>query len=183
MSNLTLKIIPFAFLIFAFCTANASGQACGFSFTYLYVRDNNEKPITNVKIEVFSNIEIENEHLKGEATKVNPVKEKQAYLLSHGMCGEHFDVGLKISADGFETLEEKIDLPFLYQSFKVKLKRVGTNEKKVFVQMAYLSGRIKYETPSISSTTIILTDAKGEKTQVRNYEFFQLDVPSGKYKI
>lgn len=178
-----MKILQILFLIIfnITCFISISGQSCGFSFTYFHISDNKGNLIKNAEIEVFSGNNKENDHIKD--TKIRWIEDDNAYILAHEMCSQHFNVGLRISANGFETLEQKINLTFFRQSFMVKLKHNGTSEKTTFEQMASLYGKITYEKPSISSTTIILTDEKGNKIQIRDYEHYQLDAPSGKYTI
>ncbi len=176
-----MKILQILFLIIfnITCFISISGQSCGFSFAYFHIRDNKGNLIKNAEIEVFS--DKENDPIKD--TKIRWIEDENTYILAHEMCGQHSNIGLKISADGFEILEQKINLTFLSQRFIVKLKHIGTSEKTTFEQMASLYGKIFYEKPSISSTTVILTDEKGNKIQTRDYEHYQLDAPSGKYTV
>ena len=52
-----------------------------------------------------------------------------AYVISHGLCGNHKGVVLNFSATGFEANEQKLEMPLGFQGFVLKLNRRVKRER------------------------------------------------------
>lgn len=107
----------------------ANGQACGYSFTTLYVEDHAGNTIHKPSVSVRRQDPNDdyNPHFK-EVSKTYWDETRKAQVFAHGLCGSHRDVLLIVSAEGFEAFQQVIDLPLGWQAFALKLKRMGTTE-------------------------------------------------------
>jgi hypothetical protein len=139
-----LKTVVFAVVVLSagalFAASQSSevaSQECGYSINTIYVTDTHSKPIANVRISVGRKEPTDeyNEHFR-VASKIYWDDERKAYVYLHGLCGAHRDLVLKVSADGFETMEAPIDLPLGPQAFAVTLKRKGTQEVNAFKMLS-----------------------------------------------
>lgn len=115
-------------------SAVAQAQACGISLNTFYITDANGKPIKDVTIEFLNEKFRIDEHFQ-LYTQTYWDDKLKAYVSKHGLCGEHFRVGIRIIANGFESVNRKFDLPFNERTFAVSLARVGKKQKTKFEQV------------------------------------------------
>jgi len=114
-------------------SSNVQGQVCGYSIITFYVEDSGKHPIKNVNIRI-SRVDPKDEynaHFR-QVDKIYWNEERQAHVYQHGLCGSHRNLAVKISADGFDPLEQPIDLPLGWQAFAVTLKHKGSSEQASF---------------------------------------------------
>lgn len=145
-----MKILQVLVLIFGL-SVFANAQACGYTFLTICLKDSEGKPIENAQIKTFDKDFHKEDSLDYPKNKPNYdhlrkniswSDEKQAYFGSEGMCGGHKDVGLRISAVGFETFDKIIDLPLGWTNYSIKLKRKGTNDITEAVKPTKVFGKI-----------------------------------------
>jgi hypothetical protein len=107
----------------------------------MYVKDGAGTPLKNVNISVARKDPLDdyNPHFQ-EASRVYWDIESKAYVYQHGLCGEHRDLVVTISAEGFDDLRHVFDLPFGSRAFAVTLKRKGTEEKTIFKALSCTEG-------------------------------------------
>ena len=122
MKNLALLVAAFG------VSLSVNAQVCGYSVTTIYLSDSGAKPIEGAKVEIFDKDSESIGHFK-VYTRTYWDKERKAYVIRHGLCGEHRNVVLRISAEAFEIAEQVVDLPFGRQGFIFRPKRKGTEEK------------------------------------------------------
>lgn len=130
------RILPLLVLAL-FTSRSASAQECGYSVVTTYLNDGEGRPIAGAKIEfAFNDPEPETvEHFR-VITKTGWSEKRQAYVSRHGLCGQHRNVALRISAAGFAAAERVIDLPFGQQGYVVNLKREGSDGKAGFKELS-----------------------------------------------
>ena len=116
-------------------------QACGFSINTIFVEDGEGKPIRNAHLIVSRKDPNDdyNPHFT-EVSKAYWSEERNAHVYQHGLCGSHRDLILRISAEGFDTLEHPIDLPLGWQAFVVTLRRNGTGGSGAFRTLSCTDG-------------------------------------------
>jgi hypothetical protein len=161
---------------------SVKAQECGYAFLYIYLNDDSGKPVENAEF-IFANNK--DGCLKYDA-KVKWISEDKAYLVSHGMCGDHKNINIKISAKEFAPIENNFDFTFGIQSYILKLKKEGSKEKADIEQLANFDGSVKdVSGENIKNIKIILTNQNGEKfeTLTSEYGSFEYQLKSGQYKI
>lgn len=114
-------------------------------------------------------------------------KEKGAYQGSFGLCAtlDHRKrIPLRISAEGFETVEKVIDLSERERNFTINLKRRETLVKNGFKNQAILSGTV-YDANGavIPETKVMATNEKDERFEtITNDEgIYVLNLPFNLY--
>ncbi len=113
---------------------SARAQACGYSTVTVYLQDAGGRAIENAVFEFVDGESGSDAHYR-QTTKTYWDAKRNAYVSAHGMCGAHFDVTMGVSAEGFEAVEQKLELPLGRQGFILKLKRSATNEKVSLEQL------------------------------------------------
>jgi len=183
-----MKILQVLILLLAF-SSFAKSQACGYTFMILYLTDSNGQTIKNARIDVFDR-DFKNKFFlyrkNNEPSKLLWSEEKQAYFGREGMCGGHYDIGFRISAEGFEEFDLITDLPLGWTAYSINLKPLKSNES--------------VKVSSLTSVQGILTDRSNQRignVQVSAFEkerkifetisdangFYQLFLPQGTYDI
>jgi hypothetical protein len=129
----------------------SNAQECGYTFLRIYLKDAEGKSIKNAEVKTFAkdfNREDFLDYPKNEVDydtlrkNISWYDQEQAYIGSEGMCGGHRDVGLRISAAGFEIFDKIIDLPLGWTSYSIKLKRKGTSNVAGDVKLTRVFGKI-----------------------------------------
>lgn len=191
------------FLIFL--TSFAKAQACGWTKLTIYLTDAKGLLIKDAEIKTFDkNFGEENylDYPKDEndydylekninslrlRRNISWTEEKQAYFGSEGMCGGHSNVGIRISAEGFEKFDFVTHLPLGYTSFSIKLKRNGTNEISEKTKLAHFKGEFvnEYDDPNVPVAELEIVEKGGKKYIVKSNEYgsFSTDLPIGNYTI
>jgi hypothetical protein len=133
-----LSVIAICGLAFSLC---ANAQACGYPTFTTYLQDTNGKAIKNAAIRLYEpELGIEQSEYFREATRTEWIEELQAYSTRHGMCGGHEGVGLMVSADGYESMRQVIDLPLGKQIYLIQLQPKGSRDKAKFATLSELAG-------------------------------------------
>jgi hypothetical protein len=148
MKNSFYRLLLLAVVIFG-ASAGARAQACGYSTVTIYLQDADGKAVEKADLKFVRGEGGESAHFKGYTRTYWDAKRK-AYVSVHGMCGEHYDAAVRISARGFEAAEQKLEFVFGAQGFILKLKRVGTSEK---VSLEKLPCATREECPNLAGQT------------------------------
>lgn len=176
-----LQVLVLFVLSLVFCF-EVKAQICGPSKTKIYVRDNKENTIPNVKFE-FLGLN------KGYFKDGWLTFKDDAYFIYFAQSdikpyGNH---SLKISAEGFETSVQTIKISEAqYQIFNLKLKREGTDEQGYFEELLWFGGKITDRNEAgISNTRIILSNRNGERIETLSDKKggYYIEVSQGNYDI
>lgn len=184
-----MKFFQSLLLIFLLGNLNfdIKAQRCGFTLLTIYLTDFKGEIIKDAEIKTFDkDFEQENhlDYFRNPGISWN--EKKRAYFGMEGMCGGHIGVGLRISAEGFETFDRIINLPLGFTSYSIKLKRKETNEVSEIISLSPIKVRIYDENKAIiSSADIEIIDAEGKKYYLRSneMEIFEIDLPIGSFTI
>ena len=173
-----LRILVLFLLIGGLNFAARAQACCPFSIK-IRVLDKAEKPITNAKVflssEVYIDTEFDFDYGAG------------AYK-SHGLIGvgTRGTANIKVSADGYETFEKEIYFGCGNQSFVLKPKPKKSKNPAEFEELAYVQGMINDSNGApVSGARVIL---KGENfqtedvTEVSGY-FSLTEIPNGLYTL
>lgn len=129
MKNSLYKLLLLAALISgASASASVRAQECGYSTVTIYLQDAGGHAIKNAALKFFDTRDGDDGHFKAYTRTFWDTK-RNAYVSVHGMCGQHYDTAVRISAPEFEAVERELKLTFGAQGFILKLKRSGTSEK------------------------------------------------------
>lgn len=198
-----MKILRVLMLL-VFLTSLTKAQECGYTKLVVYLTDVQGQLIKNAEIKTFDkNFDKEDilHYPNGDTTydysrdnissfrlmrDISWSEEKQAYLGGEGMCSGHRDVGLRISAKGFETFDRIIDLPLGWTIYSIKLKHKGKNEVVKVEKGIHVTGKISDENKTyIGSADLLIVDGKGKKYQLKSDDYgrFVVDLFAGNYSL
>lgn len=110
-------------------------QACGYSTVTIYLQDAEGNAIKNAAFKFVAEESSDEKYFKS-ATGTAWNAKRGAYVLVHGMCGGHWAVRLRVTAEGFETTEQEISMRLGAHGYLLKLKRRGTGEKVTLDKLA-----------------------------------------------
>lgn len=161
-------------------------QECGYTFLTIYLTNSKGQSIKNAEVKTFGK-DFKNEdslHYPTNQVSYDRLRkniawseEKGAYFGSEGMCGGHRDVGLRISAKGFETFDKIIDLPLGWTSYSIKLKQKGTNELAEALNLSHFFGKVLDENEAlITGADFELVDGNGKKNAARSDSNGQFEI-------
>ena len=110
-------------------------QECGYSTVTIYLQDTDGHAVKNAAFKFAAEDRRDEEYFKS-ATGTAWNAKRSAYVSVHGMCGGHSAVRLRVTAEGFETTEQKISMRLGAHGYLLKLKRRGTSEKVTLDKLA-----------------------------------------------
>jgi hypothetical protein len=188
-----MRLIFATFLLFGF-SATAISQACGYTFLTIYLKDSSGTAITKAEIQTFSSdfgerdmlhYPVEDESDDRLRKKIRWSEKKQAFFGSEGMCSGHRDVGLRVTAKGFETFNTVIDLPLGWISYSITLRRLGSVEVAKATELANVRGLLKDKNEAlIRDASIVVTDGSRKVVQTSSDDgSFEFDLPVGHYSV
>lgn len=170
-------------------------QSCGYTFLTIYLIDSKGQTIKGAEVKTFKKDFTKEDLLHYPQMELGdrpPRKEigwweaKGAYFGGEGMCGGHRDVGLRISAKGFETFDKIIDLPLGWTSYRIKLKQTGTIEVAGAVSLFRYHGKVMDENKAvIPFAGIEFRNENGRKhlTRSDNDGRFEANLPIENYTV
>jgi hypothetical protein len=176
--NLKITLALLA-LTFGFSLSVKAQEDCVYGFR-IYVRDEAGKAIENATVEV-----------KGLSQKdklppsVKPYMEKSGVYNVHNFGGTTVDGDflLKISAAGYEAYERPIKFPVCeMQSFELRLRPAGSNEKASFDRLYTVHGKVfDEEMKPFGNARVEARSADGRvyQTSSNAYGFYEIDLPKG----
>jgi Carboxypeptidase regulatory-like domain len=189
-----MKVLQVLVLILGL-TVFSNAQECGYTFLKIYLKDNEGKSIKTAEIKTLGkdlNKEDFLHYPKNEISydklrkNISWSEAEQAYFGSEGMCGGHREVGLRISATGFETFDKIIDLPLGWTTFSIKLNRKGTNETAKAERWTHFSGKVFDENQAvIPFVDLVIINKSGMRFEVKSDDngYFDFDLPIGTYVV
>ena len=178
-----MKILPILIFLFLL-TSFAKAQACGPIFLRMYLKDSKGQIIKNAKIETFDN-EFKNKTFPLDKS-ISWGEEEQSYFGAQSLGGEAFDIGFRISADGFETFETVIDLPFGWHAYSITLKAKKSDEITNISKLTVIKGSVSKIIGQWGNKVKITVFDKEKRvvfSQENLGEYFSLFLPKGKYDL
>lgn len=186
-----MKVLQVLVLIISLCVF-VNAQACfRHSELSIHLTDSSGQSIRKAKFQFFDT-KFKNKKTEDYYSPSLPwSEESQLYLFDMGF--DHGDVGIKVSAEGFEDFKKVISLKQSYQGYSVKLKRTRTSEVPEITKLNPISGVISdLEKKAIANAKILVfednnlvfEDNKEKVTTVSNlYGYYQIYLKKGTYRV
>jgi hypothetical protein len=177
------RILLLTVLVFVFSLSAYAQKDCAYGFN-IYVRDEAGGTIENAKPEVSG---VTRKDKLPSAFQV--FFSKGAYFVGAVMYGSTIngDFLLRVSADGFETYEQRFKFPVCeVQSYELRLLPQGSTRKPRFERLFNLHGKVFDEDRKpFGSAKIEAKSADGRvyQTSSNAFGYYEIDLPKGLVNI
>jgi hypothetical protein len=164
-----------------------NAQACGWTKLTIYLTDSTGNIVKNGLFETFDKDFKNRRYFHGsEKEWISWSENKQAYFGTEGMCGGHRDVGVRITAKGFEKFDFVTDLPLGWTSYEIKLKRESFDEIAGKIKLQRVIGKTVDSTgnpiPNVN-VTFYNKNNKIRETKSDLKGIYTVDLTKGEYDI
>lgn len=179
------------------CSAVTFGQACGYTFLTIFLKDGNGNLVKNADIQLFNSDFSQKDTLHfpldSDDGSSEPLRrrlewseKRQAFFGSEGMCSGHKNVGLRIIADGFEKFDHLINLPLGRTVYEFQLRRHRSDGYVQVKQLSNFRGSLKDKLDALITEANVKVSKAGKdvfETSSDDNGQFEFNLAEGEYKF